>query len=69
MADRVRRPVVLASAHCGSTSSDLFTKVLPPQVFYKHRKTIMNLGWIEKEEAARDESGVPAADAGKVGAP
>ena len=51
--------------------ADVFTKVLPPQVFHKHRKFVMNLHGEEGVVAptARGSSGESAADADEVGEP
>ena len=44
--------------------ADMFTKYLPPQVFHKHRKTVMNLHGKEEVVAplARGSSGGAVAD-------
>ena len=69
------RSGVVDVRHIAGTENpaDMFTKVLPPQTFHKHRKFVMNLHGEEGVVAplARGSSGGPAADgdAGDEGAP
>lgn len=64
---------VVDVSHIAGTENpaDMFTKVLPPQVFHKHRKVVMNLHGAEGVVAprTRGSSGGSTADVDEAGAP